>query len=150
MYYRLCYFLENCDLLDPLNPLHMYALHYVYLPRINKSLQFFKEAWNDHGLRTEHGLTPNQLFTAGALRLRNSGLTALDFFDEVSESYGIVEDLPLQSEDQEGVAVPPNEVSLRDEQLTELQRSVDPLSHSDNMGIDLYVQAIHCIESMLM
>ena len=25
-------------------------------------------------------LTPNQLFTAGCLRLRNSGLAALDFF----------------------------------------------------------------------
>ena len=84
--------------------------------------------------------------------MRNSGLTAIDFFDEVSESYGIVEDLSLQSEgrDQEGVAVPPNQFSLTDEQLTELQRSVDPLSHSDNMGIDLYVQVIHCIESMLM
>ena len=32
LYYRVFYFLENCDLFDPLNPLHMYALHYVYLP----------------------------------------------------------------------------------------------------------------------
>ena len=88
--------------------------------------------------------------TAGALRLHNAGLTALDFFDEASELYGIDEGLSLSTEesDQEGVAVPPNEFSLTNEQLTELQSSVNPLSHSDNMGIDLYVQGIHCIESM--
>ena len=151
MYYQIFYYLESCDLLDPLIPLHMYALHYTYLPRINKALHSFRETWNDHGLRTEHGLTPNQLFTVGALRLRNTGSSTLDFFDEVPESYGIDEDVSLHSQesDQEGVVVPPNEFSLTDEQLTELQRSVDPLSHTEDMGIDLYLQAVECIFSMI-
>lgn len=30
LYYRLFYFLENIGVLDPLQPLHIYALHYVY------------------------------------------------------------------------------------------------------------------------
>ena len=45
----------------------------------------FKDGWNNHGIRTEHNQSPNQLFVAGALRLRQSGLTALDFFDCVSD-----------------------------------------------------------------
>ena len=141
IYHRLCYYLENCDLLEPL---HMYALHYMYLPRINKSLHYFQEAWNNHGLRTEHGQTPNQLFTAGALRLRHSGLTALDFFNAVPDSYGVDGSASHEDSDQEGVAVPPIEFSLTEEQFSELQRTVNPLTESDNM----YVQTVDFIESM--
>ena len=32
------FFLKNERLLDPLNEVHMYALHYVYMPRKNKAL----------------------------------------------------------------------------------------------------------------
>lgn len=85
-FYCLFYYLEHHDL-NPLVSQHLYALHYVYLPRINLALIHFVNAWNNHGLRTERGQTPNQLFTAGALRLRNAGLAALDFFDEVSGMY---------------------------------------------------------------
>ena len=52
----------------------------------------FKDAWNSHKVRTEQGLTPSQLFTSGALRLRESGLSALDFFDRVTDNYGVEED----------------------------------------------------------
>ena len=72
MFYRLFYFLEHHNLLDPINESHLFALHYVYSPRINLALQQFQQAWN-HGVRTARSLTPNQLFTSGALCLRNSG-----------------------------------------------------------------------------
>ena len=35
-YYRLFYYMEQHDLLDPINENHLFALHYVYLPRINR------------------------------------------------------------------------------------------------------------------
>ena len=38
------HFLENRQLLDPLHEIHMYALHYVYLPRINKALLEMQQA----------------------------------------------------------------------------------------------------------
>ena len=75
-------------MLDPINDLHIYALHYIFLPRINKALNEFRSTWNSHGIRTQEGSTPQQLFTTGMLRLRNSGLTAMDFFDGVSETNG--------------------------------------------------------------
>ena len=37
--YRLFYYLEHCNYLDPDNAVHRYALQYVYLPRINQSLE---------------------------------------------------------------------------------------------------------------
>lgn len=42
-----------------------------------------------HGLRTESNHTPLQLFHAGALRLQNSGLQAMDLFELVGDDYGI-------------------------------------------------------------
>lgn len=89
VYYRLFYFLEYNELLNSINSIHVFALHYIYLLRINQALQQFLEAWNNHRVRTKHGQTPNpnQLFTTGLLRLRNSGLAAMDFFDSVPETW---------------------------------------------------------------
>ena len=74
IFYKLFYSLEHHNLLNPINDNHLYALNYVYLSRINQDLQLFQESWNNHHIRTEGGMTPHQLFTAGALRLRNSAL----------------------------------------------------------------------------
>lgn len=52
-FYRLFYYLEQNDLLDPINEEHLFALHYVFLPRINRALKHFVGAWNNHGVRTE-------------------------------------------------------------------------------------------------
>ena len=38
LYHRLFYHLENLGILDPLNCHHLYALHYVYIPWINRAL----------------------------------------------------------------------------------------------------------------
>jgi len=64
LYYRLFHHLENL-VLDPTNDHHIYALHYIYLHRINQSLHAFRYAWNYHKIRTEYNRTPHQLFTCG-------------------------------------------------------------------------------------
>ena len=43
LYYRLFYYLNLA------NELHVFALHHVYLTRINNSLNAFKNGWNMHG-----------------------------------------------------------------------------------------------------
>ena len=146
-FYRLFYYLEYHGLLNPIDNIHIFAVHYVYLPRINKSLLEFKDAWNSHKVRTEQGFTPSQLFTSGALRLRESGLSALDFFDCVSDNYGVEEDGVTPYDDDEGVEVPPCRLNLSEDQLEELKETVDPLSDSDNFGIDLYERALIFLQS---
>ena len=84
MFYRLFYFLEHHGLLSPLNEIHLFSLRYVYLPRINRALETFQDSWNSHGIHTLHNQTPHQLFVAGALRLRHSGLQAVDFLIGIS------------------------------------------------------------------
>lgn len=47
------------------DPLHMYALHYVFIPRIQWSLNSFRRCWNFHRIRTAHNKTPEELFLTG-------------------------------------------------------------------------------------
>ena len=78
--------------LDPVNEKHMFALHYVFLPRINKANEDFRNAWNHQCDQTERGMTQKQLLTMGMLQLKHSGLTAMDFLNIVDESYGVEDD----------------------------------------------------------
>ena len=146
-FYRLFYYLEHHDLLDPINNTHLFALHYVYIPRINQAVKHFTEAWNNHGIRTEHNQTPHQLFTAGCLLLRNRGLTALDFFESVPETYGVVND-PLNSDaTDDSIEIPPTELDISNDQLQQLRAQVNPLSNSDEFGVDLYTRTLAIIRS---
>ena len=67
VYYNLFYMLEDGGILEADNKLHLTALHYVYISRINCSLSSFREAWNYHSLTTEGNLSPRQLWSAGML-----------------------------------------------------------------------------------
>ena len=90
LYYRLFYYLEQMDLLDPLNNLHLWALHYVYLRRINRSLDEFVLGWNNNPIRSACHKTPQQLYTAGCLLLQTSNIYSLDSSDDVNNYYGLV------------------------------------------------------------
>lgn len=54
-----------------LTSLTWFCLHYVMLPRINRHLQLFKQAWDRHSLSTEQGRSPQQLWIAGQLMANN-------------------------------------------------------------------------------
>lgn len=147
IYYRLFYFMESQGYLDPISEKDLFALHYVFLPRIQRSLATFQEGWNNHGIRTEHNRTPNQLFTAGALQLRHAGLVALDFFENVSNEYGIQED-GAAVDGSEGVHVPRNSIEISESQLDQLKQSFDPLEECQNYGIDIYLQVIGFLDAV--
>lgn len=52
LYKRLFYHLENTGLLNPLEPNHLYALRYVFIPRINRAISEFVDGWNRHPVGT--------------------------------------------------------------------------------------------------
>ena len=60
LYYKIFYHLEALQELD--NELHLSCLHYVYLPKVNASLNMFLQAWNCHPMQSESGLSPKQLW----------------------------------------------------------------------------------------
>ena len=112
-------------------------------------MQQFRAAWNDHRVRTEGRQTPNQLFTAGALRLQNSGLPAFDFFQMVTEDYGNEEEGVAPEKSDSGVEVPAIWIQPTEAQLIimQLQSAVDPLDDSDDYGISLYIRTLEVLRS---
>ncbi|XP_019862005.1 PREDICTED: uncharacterized protein LOC109590546 [Amphimedon queenslandica] len=68
--------LEEDGKLNPTNDLDVFCLHWVYLPLINKTLEEFRESWNNHPISTEHNNTPNQLLCQGLLSQDYSQPTA--------------------------------------------------------------------------
>ena len=105
--------------------------------------------WNHHPIRTAHNKSPHQLFTAGMLILRHSGLIALDFFNQVDSTYGIDEDGPVPTDDDNlAVQIPECSYTLSDTDFALLQQTVDPLSSSDDYGIDLYEQTLQFIDRL--
>ncbi|XP_015260496.1 PREDICTED: uncharacterized protein LOC107104895 [Cyprinodon variegatus] len=68
LYYEVLHNLEEHGLLELSNTLHLFCAHYVFLPRIADALHTFTEGWDNHPLKSEGGLTPNQLWTMGHMQ----------------------------------------------------------------------------------
>uniref|UniRef100_A0A8D3CS75 Integrase catalytic domain-containing protein n=1 Tax=Scophthalmus maximus TaxID=52904 RepID=A0A8D3CS75_SCOMX len=118
VYHSLFTLLEQDGILDINSETHLWALQYVYMPRIDRDLQHFVNQWNHHGLRTTRYMSPYRMFVRGCLRLQSQNLT-------------------------ERVAVPANTFAVEPGRLQELQHRVDPLAGSrDRMGVDLLQEVL--------
>ena len=65
LYYQVFYSMEQARILNIDNLLHMFFLHYVFLPKINHALTVLEDAWIYHPLSTEGNLSPLQLWMSG-------------------------------------------------------------------------------------
>ena len=148
VYYRLFYYLEEQGLLNPLNDMHLFALHYIYIPRINHSLQCFQDGWNHHGIRTARHLSPKQLYLQGILRLHSSGHSALDFLTRVDDNYGVSDEDPRPEEHSNTINIPESHFSIGEQQLLHLQNDINPLQECDDYGIELYLSTVQFLQSI--
>ena len=71
-------------MLNCINEVDLYCLHYVFLPRINRNLAEFKESWNNHALSSEGNKTPYQLFFEGLHHALNHSDYSLGLTDEAA------------------------------------------------------------------
>ena len=86
VFYCVFTFLELEGILDTDNDIHMFCLHYVFLPRINKSLQMFVDGWDNHPMGTEGNLTPNQLWIRGLYNVASSsGRVATEVWQNMTQ-----------------------------------------------------------------
>lgn len=84
MFYRLFYALEDNSLLDPTDEVDIFALHFVFLPRIQQQLNVFRESYSHHRLRTEGNRTPYQLWIEGMTSLTTDGAALQGVLDDSS------------------------------------------------------------------
>ena len=131
----LFYFMEKQGFLDPLNEMHIFALHYTFVLRIDHGL-LFQNGWNHHSIWRANHLSPYQLFVQGLLQLHASGLTAMDLFDNADEFYGTDDHGEEVIEDNTDiVTVPEGRFTLQGEQLVQLRAVIDPFQEKRIMGL---------------
>ena len=140
-YKGIFHFLEDSCLLDSNSELNLFALQFIYLPRINASLEQFVEQWNYHGIRTAGYQSPMALWHAGIMHSMDDEVLC------VPESYGIdFESRVSQMGDDYNVVVPEYQVQLTEEEVAALRIHVpDPLEDDGNSGIDLYIKVCDII-----
>ena len=139
--------LEVQGIHNPNLELDIFALHFVYVPRIQRSLDRFSERFSYHSLSTEGNRTPRQLLASGCLQnyaSPNSGVR--DVFDthvpDDLNLYGYDPQAPLPDPDNEveGVNIPEINFEIPQACLTVLRNQFNPLENDLNFGIDTYVQ----------
>lgn len=131
-------YLEEYSFLNPLNDLHLFALHYVFIPRINRALDEFTRQYNHHPIRTEQNMTPVQLNAMRYPLPAPLPVTSLN-------NYGIEEDGPVPDIES------PDNVVLVDPPAFTISQPVeamlpDPLYTDGMYGILVYHQVLSIIE----
>lgn len=147
------FYLETIELLDRDDEVDLFALHYVYLPRINSAIQQFVLQWNNHSLSGDGGATPLQRWTEGFYQFALSDYTTVtDVLNpqDCNQDYGIDDDGPMPDlQTNNHVEVPASTVNLTDDQVAQLVRDVNPVSNDNNYGIELYSATRNIVEKML-
>ena len=88
--------MEDIQILDATDEVHLFCLHFAYIPHIRRHLSDFAQGWNNHGLSTVRKKTPLQLWTWGMYEMANSSqsgnrdLGAKNRSESVSSILGIV------------------------------------------------------------
>jgi len=143
--------MESDLLLDPDNDLQLYALHYVFLPRINRMLFEFSEAWNNHPVSTERNRTPLQIWTEGFYRLSTSDPNKCDLLDftENIDLLGIDFNGPTpELQTQNHVVIPEVDLALNDAEIEYLVSNFDPLENDGDHGIQVYNRVVVYLSSL--
>ena len=145
------YFMEESQILDPVHELHLFSLHYVYQPRINRALQEMERDWAHHPISSANNQSPFQLWYSGMNRLLHiDPQSAEDALVNTWADYGVDEEAPFPDvETDNNVVIPPTLVELNENHQLYLQQMVNPLMDDGNEGIDLYQQAVQVLENIL-
>lgn len=64
IYYDVLHYPEEEGFLSITNETHLFC-HFVFLPRLQDDLDTFRNDWDNHPMRTESHMTPNQLWELG-------------------------------------------------------------------------------------
>ena len=144
LYKDLFGFLERNELLDSNNEVHLFALHYVFLERINMSLAEFQRQWNHHGMRTTNHQSPLAIWHTNMIRTPGDS-TVINW-----DTYGIdYESSAHPIETNNNIVVPNSGIELNDEELSYLKQMVDPTQNDGNNGIEHYLNTVDIVSSFV-
>lgn len=139
-------FMEEHGILYSLNELHLFCLHFIYLPRIQRAATEFQNQWNNHGLSTQGGQTPLQLWQRGVINaagMHNPEMNGICDIDSPPTEYdGPFSDIQTNND----VVVPSVTFAINDTTMNRVYQTYDPFEEDDNHGIDLFCNLVHFLE----
>lgn len=117
-FYGIFMSMEEIGILNPINEIDLWCLHYCFCHIINQKLKSWVNAWIRHPLSSEHNQTPLQLWLRG--HFDNNDQLSVDH-TIVHDDYGIDWDGPATADaDTEDVDVEDTNCPLSYDQLEEL------------------------------
>ena len=135
--------LESDGVLDPLNEVDLFCLHYCFLERINKCLTSFQEAWNHHTLSSVRNATPYQLYLAGFIAAEQSPQLP----DSSSYLQQVQQVFPQPADH---VVVPRSLFHPCNRLMLILQGTFNPLTPEMFFETRMYVDGVHVIAQHLL
>ena len=151
-YKNVFYYLEERQLLDPLDEITLFVLHFIYCPRINQSLNELTNSWNNHPLSTMHNRSPIQLWHSGMCGAAHYDYAEVQSVLDNREwpNYGVEWDGHFPEDNADDIIeVPETRVNLTEYQQNEMRMLVNPLANDNNHGISLYTNALHLVNNFI-
>ena len=147
--------METTGQLDISSDIHLWTLHYVFVPRIQRALEQFCNARNNHRLRKESGRSTRQLYLRGTIQQVGQGNRGIDdlFYEPPVESlqgakeeYGVDVEAPVPEPE---VDIPEQLSNVpcpfSDEHCRQLCQEIDPLEGT-GLGIDIYTRTLAFVQ----
>ncbi|KAK3507522.1 hypothetical protein QTP70_028065 [Hemibagrus guttatus] len=108
-------------------------------------LDLFLGTWDNHPIRTEGSMTPNQLWAMGSVYhpVPEPNMEELSIPHVDWESSG------LTADEHTSIIISRTECPLTDGQMAALQESVDPKATFQTFGLDIYLSALQFCRSVL-
>ncbi|XP_034094877.1 uncharacterized protein LOC117561508 [Gymnodraco acuticeps] len=145
-YYDVLHTLEEEGLLDISNTLHIFLVHFVFLPRLRSDLHTFTEGWNHHPLRTEGNMTPQQLWQLGLLQNSTDEAENVEDLQELDINWESAL-YCAESLQESGLVVPEFPTPINEQDMADLQAAVDPTDPSDSHGRDIYCRCLQIFQT---
>lgn len=138
------YHMEEHNILCLENDIHLYCLHHVFIPHLQRNLTSCARAHNNHAVRTEHHRTTLQLWYSANLGNSEQNSTAMNNLFRRNLT-GIGQTIALYfrnnslvEPDDITVFLPRIQRPLTNVQFERLQASIDVLADSESEGLDIY------------
>ena len=146
LFYYTFYAMESSGILQIGDPVHLFALHLVFIPRINKALSEFMEAFNHHKVRTERNWSPIQMWMNGMMHADNP--LAEGLLDEEPNDltmFGYDAQGPSCLGEENNIVVEPIDFDYKALIESYVLDNLDPLKETSELGIDIFCEALNLI-----
>ena len=135
LFYGIFMSMEDIGILDPINEIDIWCLHYCFCHVINTKLKSWANAWMRHPLSSEENKTPLQLWIQGNFE---NAERALQDQSLVGDDYGIDWDGPASSDvyNEQDVEVAETTSPLSQQQLDQLNAEFEQNFQNNSSPLD--------------